>query len=504
MQNNYKEKRQEFKEYLKMIEYLNSSIAVLEWDTMVNAPKKAINYRSEMLGYLSSESYKLTTSEKMKEFIDFFNEVGNMDQVTRATVEKVTKEYNKTKKIPEKEYRDYTIATSISSAAWEEAKEKSDFSIFEPHLKKMIDFKRKFVEYWGYKENKYDTLLDFYEPGITVKQLDRVFSELRDGIVELLEKIKATGYVPNTKFFTENFSKEEQVEFHNFVLDKMEYDYKDAGRVDESTHPFTTNFGNKDVRITNHYYENDFRSGLFSAIHEGGHAIYEQDIPDELQGTLLAEGASMGIHESQSRFYENIIGKSKEFWKYFYPEAKKRFEQFKDISFEEFYNGLNLVEPSLIRTEADELTYSIHVIIRYEIEKLLISGELEVKDLPKVWNEKYKEYLGVEPKCDAEGVLQDMHWSDGSFGYFPSYALGNLYGAQFLNIMKKDIPDLYSEIEKGNLHIVHEWLKENIHKYGAIYKPVELIKKVTGEELTAKYFIEYLNEKYKDIYNIEG
>ena len=496
------EKIKEFREYLKEIEYLDSAMALLNWDAMVNMPKEAAEYRGEMLGYLSAQSYKLITSSKIKEFIDYFNDLDKLDDVTRAMVVNAKKNYDKIKRIPEHEYREFTIAASNSTAAWEEAKEKDDFSIYEPHLKKIVDYKRRFVEYFGYEDNKYNTLLDEYEAGLTTKKLDEVFTEVRDAIIVLLDKIKLSGYEPNTDFFKGKFAKEEQKEFSEFVLEKMGYDFTSRGRIDESTHPFTTNFGNKDVRITTHYYEEDFTSALFSSIHEGGHGIYEQNVDSDLKGTLLASGASMGIHESQSRFYENIIGKSKEFWIYFYEEAKKIFSQFGDISLEEFYKGLNHVEPSLIRTEADELTYSLHIIIRYEIEKQLINGDIEVEDLPRVWNEKYKEYLGIEPGNDSQGVLQDIHWSDGSFGYFPSYALGNLYGAQFLNKMKQDIPNLYQDLEKGNLISIFQWLKENIHKHGAVYEPGELIKKVTGEELTAKYFIDYLNTKFSSIYNL--
>lgn len=501
MRENYEAKLGEFKEYLKKLEYLNDAIGVLYWDMRVSIPKKAIPYRGEMLGYLSGEAYKLQTSDTMKEFIDFFVKVDDLDDVTKSMVESARKNYDQTKKIPENKYKEYTILTSNAEAAWEEAKEKSDFEIFRPYLESLVSFNKEFIGYWGYNENKYDTLLDFYEPGITVKELDRVFGDLRDAIVTLLNKIKSSDVKPNVEPFKKYFSKEEQEEFSKFVLNVMGYDFE-AGRLDVSTHPFTINFGNKDVRITTHYYDNEFRSALFSSIHEGGHAIYEQNIPDELKGTMLATGVSMGIHESQSRFYENILGRSLEFWKYFYPEVQNRFKQFEGVSLEEFYRGVNTVEPSLIRTEADELTYSLHVIIRYEIEKALINGEVEVKDLPHIWNEKYKEYLGVEPKNDAEGVLQDMHWSDGSFGYFPSYALGNLYGAQFLNKMLKDMPDMYNDIEKGNLNNIREWLKKNIHMHGSVYKPSQLIKGVTEEELNAKYFIEYLNDKYSKIYKL--
>lgn len=501
MREGYEIKQGEFKEYLKKLEYLNNSVAVLYWDMRVGIPKKAIAYRGEMLGYLSGEAYKLQTSDTMKEFIDYFSKVEELDDVTKSMVESARKNYEQTKKIPEDKYKEYTILASNGEAAWEEAKEKSDFEIFKPYLEKLVAFNKEFIGYWGYKENKYDTLLDFYEPGITVKELDKVFGELRDAIVTLLNNIKNSDVKPDVEPFKKYFSKEDQEAFSKHVLSVMGYDFE-AGRLDESTHPFTINFGNKDVRITTHYYDNDFRSALFSCIHEGGHAIYEQNIPDELIGTMLGTGVSMGIHESQSRFYENIIGRSIEFWKYFYPEVQKRFSQFEGIPLTEFYRGINVVEPSLIRTEADELTYSLHIIIRYEIEKALINGEIEVEDLPHIWNEKYKEYLGVEPGNDAEGVLQDMHWSDGSFGYFPSYALGNLYGAQFLNKMFKDMPDLYKDIENGNLNNIREWLKENIHKHGSVYKPAKLIKDVTGEELNAKHFIAYLNHKYSKIYNL--
>ncbi|MDT8719053.1 carboxypeptidase M32 [Clostridium sp. 19966] len=493
-------KIEEFKNYLKSMEDLRGSIALLDWDARVNMPKKGIEGRSDAIAYLSGEYFKMETSDKMREFVEYFEAQEGLDHITKAAVKNCRKNYDLSKKIPESRYIEFVKASSISGAAWEEAKEKSDFSIFQPHLQKMVDFKKEFVEYWGYEEDKYDTLLDIYEPGITVKKLDEVFGELKNELVDMLKKIARSSVKVSSECFKKSFPKKEQEEFSIFLLNKMEFDFN-AGRLDESVHPFTTNFSNKDVRITSHYYENEFRSALFSAVHEGGHAIYEQDIPDSLRGTLLGTGASMGIHESQSRFYENIIGRSQHFWKYFYSEAIKRFSQFEEVSFEEFYKGINEVLPSLIRTEADELSYSIHVIIRYEIEKDLINGRVKVQDLPKVWNAKYKEYLGVEPSNDAEGVLQDVHWSDGSFGYFPSYALGNLYGAQFLNKLTKDIPNIFKDIEAGNLSTLHTWLKDNIHCYGAVYEPQELIKKVTGEELKAKYFIDYLKEKYGKIYN---
>lgn len=502
MNKEAQEKLAEFKEYANKIEYLNSACAVLGWDTEVYIPEKGVPYRSEVLGYLSGELYKLQTSYKMKEFIDYFMKIKDMDHVTQAMVENAKKQYEETKKIPENRYIEYSILVSNAGSVWQKAKINSDYNLFKPYLEKIINFNKEFIGYWGYKDCKYDTLLDLYEPGITVKKLDSVFGELRDAIVSLLEKIQASGVKIDDSCFKKKFTKERQEKICNFILKKMGFDFG-SGRVDESEHPFTTEFCNKDVRITNHYHENDLRSAMFSAIHEGGHALYEQDIPDDLKGTMLGHGVSMGVHESQSRFYENILGRSKEFWIYFYPEIQKEFPEFDGVSIDEFYRGINTVQPSLIRTESDELTYSIHIIIRYEIEKAFINGEVDIDKLPELWNSKYEEYLGVRPSNDAEGILQDMHWGGGSIGYFPSYALGNLYGAQFLHKMEQDIPDLYARIEKGELNVVHDFLKENIHKYGSEYKPTELIKKVTGEELTAKYFIDYLNKKYSEIYNLK-
>lgn len=502
MKNDFDVKMQEFKEYISRLEYLRSTIAVLSWDASVNMPKKSVPYRGEVLGYLSGEEYKLETSDKMKEFIDYFSAAGELDDVSKAMLRTVKKQYDMYKKVPEEKYTEYNMLISNAQSVWEDAKNKSDYSMFKPYLKKIIEYNKEFADCLSSSENKYDTLLDIYEPGITVEKLDEVFGELRDAIVELLRKIEKSGVKVNDSFFRKKFPEDRQEAIGRFALDKMGFDF-DAGRLDTYMHPFTTNFNNKDVRITTFYRDDDVRSSIFSCIHEGGHAIYEQDVPDELQHTLVGMGASMGIHESQSRFYENIVGRSKAFCKFFYPEMLKTFPELKGISFEDFYKAMNIVEPSLVRTEADELTYSLHIIIRYEIEKAFMSGKVTVDELPELWNKKYKEYLGIEPENDAEGILQDVHWAGGMIGYFPSYALGNIYGAQFLHKMVNDVPDIFDKVENGDLDSVHQWLKENIHKYGAVYEPQELIKKVTGEELNAKYFIQYLNNKYSEIYNLK-
>ena len=494
-------KLEEFSAYLKIIEHYRNVGGLMYWDMTTGMPENAAEGRAETMSFMQMQAHNLSVAKEIHDFIKFFEKnEEKLDFVQKRMLHELKKNYEKEKIFPEAFIKEFSLAASRGQLAWEKAKNEDDFEIFKPALEKIVELTKRSIEYKGYKVNKYDALLDDYEAGLTVEKLDKVFEELRDGIVTILKKINNSETKISNAFEGKEFPKENQKRFCMKILNAMGFNFK-SGRMDETEHPYTLDMTNKDVRITNHYYLNDFTSAMFSAIHEGGHGLYEQNIPDSLDGTGLNAAASMAIHESQSRFYENIIGRSKAFCGYLYEEAKKEFpNQFENITEEAFYNTINKVQPSLIRTEADELTYSIHVIIRYEIEKLLINDKIEVSDLPRVWNEKYKEYLGVEPTSDKVGVLQDMHWSDGSFGYFPSYALGNLYGAQMLNEMLKDFPNVYDEIAEGDLGAVDEWLKENVHECGNLYDPSDLIKRITGEELQAKYFIEYLDNKYKEIY----
>ncbi|MDU5110812.1 MAG: carboxypeptidase M32 [Clostridium sp.] len=496
-------KLKELKDYLNDYEKLIQALSLVYWDMRTNMPSKAGESRSKVVEYLSGESFKMITSDKVGEFItDLKPLVNEMSLVDKRMIEELERSYNETKKIPHDKYVAYVGLCSNSELAWEKAKDANDFEIFKPYLEQVVEYQKEFINYWGYKNDKYDTLLDKYELGLTTEKLDKIFSELRDGIIEVLDKVKSSKKNLNRDFLYGHFDADKQKDLSLFILDKIGFD-KEAGRLDVSVHPFTTNFGNKDVRLTTNYHEDEFTSALFSTIHEGGHGIYEQNISDDLESTGLQQGASMAIHESQSRFYENILGRSKEFCSYLLPVAKEYFEDFKDVTLEEFYEAMNYVETSLIRTEADELTYGLHIIIRYEIEKELINGRISVNELKDLWNKKYKEYLGVEPKNDAEGILQDMHWSDGSFGYFPSYALGNLYGAQMLNTLLKEKPTVMEAVKSGDLTEITKWLNEKVHVHGAIYTPGELIKNITGEELNPKYFIDYLKNKYYKIYDVE-
>ncbi|TFB24003.1 carboxypeptidase M32 [Filobacillus milosensis] len=498
MGNTYTNLEQEFLEYYKQIESYSEAIKLMAWDLRTKAPKKGAQRRSETLSLLSQKTHELKTSDHMKKFID---ELKNADNpVIRRSIELVEKEYNLSKKIPLNEYKEFVELTSQAETVWAEAREKSDFEMFRPYLEKIVAFNIKFAEYWGYKENRYDALLDNFEPGVTVKTLDQVFPKLRDDLSKLIQKVSNSSDKPNTEQILAHFPKEKQEEFSLKVLEKMGYDFE-AGRLDETVHPFAINVNHDDVRVTTRYDENDFRTAVFGTVHEGGHALYEQGLDKDLYDTPVCEAISMGIHESQSLFWENFVGRNKAFWESYYDLFFEYApESFKNIPIDQFYRSINEVKPSFIRIEADEMTYPLHIMIRYELEKGLINEEIEVKDLPQLWNDKMEEYLGIRPDNDADGVLQDVHWSGGDFGYFPSYALGYMYGAQLKTAMDQEV-NIDQAIKNDDLSPIKSWLNEHIHQKGSMKQPLELLNEVTGEGLNPNHLINYLEEKYGKIYN---
>lgn len=495
---------QNFLDYVKKIGAYQEALGVLYWDMRTGAPKKGIDQRSEVVGVLATDVFNLSTSDDLKELLDQMElELDSVNEVSKRVFEEVKKEYNLSKKIPADEYKKFVILQSKSESVWEEAKNNNDWSMFQPYLTEMVATLKNFVEYWGVTDNNpYNVLLDQYEPGMTTEILDQVFNELREKIVSLLKRISESPNQPKTDFLFQSFDKQKQQSFSLDILKQLGYDF-DAGRLDETVHPFATGLNRGDVRITTKYDEFDFRSAIFGTIHECGHAIYEQNVAEELTGTPLAGGASMGIHESQSLFYENFVGRNPKFWEQNYEKLQSYSpEQFGEVPVEDFLRAINEVKPSLIRIEADELTYALHIMIRYEIEKGLFNGDLKVEDLPEIWNSKYEEYLGVRPSTNAEGILQDVHWAGASFGYFPSYALGYIYASQFKAAMLKDIPQFDSLLEQGNLAPIKEWLTQNVHQYGALKKPLDILKAATGEGLNGKYLADYLEEKYTKIYKL--
>lgn len=491
-----------FREQLVKMYHLRSALAVLQWDEEVNMPPKGATFRAQttahLAGLLHQHFLALNTNnqlEKLKAAYDA-NTLREQDSVV---VREIWREYEREAKLPEKFVIALAQTVSEAHTHWVEARKTNDFLIFLPSLSKIIELKRQEAELIGYGANPYDALIDAYEPGTKTEDLEIMFAELKDFLVPFLKKIKQKSAKPIISL-TGSFPLEKQREFNRLVAQKLGYDFE-AGRIDVSAHPFSTTFNPLDSRITTRYSEKDLFYSLSSTIHEVGHALYEQGLPPEHFGTPLADSISLGIHESQSRMWENQIGKSKLFWNYWYPKLQKTFpEPFANITLDDFYVALNTVKPSLIRTESDEVTYNLHIVIRFELEKALIDGSLNPKDLPEAWNQKYKDYLGVRVPNNREGVLQDIHWSHGSFGYFPTYTLGNLYAAQFFAAAQKELLYLNSEITRGNYSHLLEWLRKNIHAHGRMFSANDLVQKVTGEPPSSRYFIDYLTNKFSQIY----
>ena len=405
------------------------------------------------------------------------------------------------KKIPDEFVRTLSETTSKAQQIWALAREKNDFNLFLPWLSKIVELKRREAEYVGYQDSPYDALIDAYEPGMTAKETEKILEKMKDFLVPFLKRIQSGGKGKVIKKVRGKFPILKQIECNEWLSKKVGFDF-DAGKIAVSTHPFTSGFHPFDVRFTTRYREDDPLYAIGSTLHEAGHALYEQGLPHEHFGTPLAESVSLGIHESQSRMWENLIGKSRPFLKYFLPEFRKYFPSFQKMSLDDIFARENTVTPSLIRTEADEVTYNLHIIIRFEIEKDMIEGKINLKDLPKIWKEKYKEYLGVSVPSDTLGVLQDVHWSCGLIGYFPTYSFGNLYSAQFYEVMRKSMPDMEKKIEKGDFTDILAWLRKNIHRHGKKFLAHTLVLNVTGSKLESDHFIHYLEKKYSKIYSL--
>ncbi|WP_067725526.1 carboxypeptidase M32 [Oceanobacillus damuensis] len=499
MENTYLNEK-DFRDLLNEQNAYREALTLAQWDMRTKIPRKAVEQRSEVIGFLADKLNQLETSEKMKFFIDVLKD-HTSDEIMQKIVLECEEKYERNRKIPNNEYKEYVMLQSKSEAIWQEARQKADFSLFQPYLEKLVDYNRKFAEYWGYEDNIYDALLHNYEPGITTKTLDDVFPKLRNSLSKLVEKVNHSKDKPDPSILKGHFPKQDQKAFTVEVLKQMGYDFE-SGRLDDTIHPFAISLNLNDIRITTRYDEEDFRMAVFGTIHEGGHALYEQNISKRFANTPLATGTSMGIHESQSLFWENFVGRSKSFWNNHYDLFKSHApEQFQTVDKEEFYRAVNEVKPSFIRIEADELTYPLHIMIRFELEKALINSEIEVKDLPHLWNEKMVDYLGIEPPTDREGVLQDIHWAGGDFGYFPSYALGYMYAAQFHHYLSKDM-NMDGMIASGNFRSVNKWMTDHIHQYGKSKKPLEIIKDITSEPLNPDYLVNYLTTKYTDIYRL--
>ena len=478
------------------------AMGIIYYDGCTTAPGETADNRAVTMSILSEEIYRQSTSEEtveLLELLDANNEDLSHDE--KRMVYLLLKDIREMKKIPMDEYIAYQELMVKAEDVWQKAKDASDFAMFCPYLEELFAYQKKFAKYIDPDMDPYDHCLNEYEEGLNMEACDRFFEKLRSGIVPLLKKVSEAPQIDDSiRQGCFPAPVQEELSYHLMKLIGL-----DLGHVGLSTteHPFTTSLGSHhDERITTHYYENDFAYSMYSIIHEGGHALYDTGSDDELAYTVLDGGVSMSIHESQSRFYENIIGRSRAFCRLIFPELARLFpEQMAGRDAEEFYRAVNKAQPSLIRTEADELTYSLHIMIRYELEKRIMHDELEVKDLPAEWNRMYKEYLGIDVPDDKHGVLQDSHWSSGLFGYFPSYALGNAYGAQFLAKMRESV-DVDACIESGDFGPVNEWNREHIWKHGGRFTPAELLNRVFEAEFDPGYYIKYLEDKYTELYDL--
>ena len=477
------------------------SIAVLSWDQETYMPEKGAEFRAQQISTLSGVFHKMITDDTLGKWLEELSKDHSLNEKQKKNVELTKETYDKQKKFTTEFVELMSKTVSECFQAWQSAKEKNDFSIYQPKLEKLVELKKQECEILGYKDHPYDAQLNEYQKGATAKDLEKLFIDVRKELVPYVQKIKQAKQVDDS-FFYKTYDKDKQWNFGLHLLKQMGYDF-DAGRQDRSSHPFTTSFNPLDVRVTTRVSENDVSEMIWSCIHEGGHGLYEQGLPIEDYGLPLSEAISLGIHESQSRLWENNVGRSLAYWKKNFPLIQSYFpDQLKDVKAEDFYKAMNKVEPSLIRTSADELTYHFHVMIRFEIEKALFEGTIKVADLPSYWNAKYKEYLGVDVPSDTKGVLQDIHWSHGSFGYFPTYSIGSFYAAQFFDQAKKENPSLTAEIEKGEMQNLLKWLREKIHIHGRFYTASELCEKITGEKLNFAYFMNYAKEKYGAIYGV--
>ena len=488
--------------YQRTMSAYNHALGIMFHDASTVAPSDSWEGRGKTMEIMSQITYDLETAPENVAMIEYLE--ANADDLTpqqRRQVEVLRKSYDQMRKVPAEEYVAYSVLMNEAQNVWEKAKNENDFASFAPVLQQIVDYNRKFAGYYDPQKAPYDALLNQYEEGLNMETLDAFFSQLRQVIVPLIAKVQAAPDIEDG-FLFRHYPVAVQRQLSDELMKVMGIDRSHCG-IAESEHPYTTNFNNKDVRITTHYHEDNLVSSMFSVIHEGGHALYELGAEDQYNYTVLCGGVSMGIHESQSRFYENIIGRSQAFVHAVFPTIQEMFpEQLKDVDEAMFYRAINKAEPSLIRTEADELTYALHIMVRYEIEKQLIGGTLTIDDVPKEWNRLYKEYLGIDVPNDTMGCLQDSHWSGGMIGYFPSYALGSAYGAQMLHKMEEDLGDIWTDVAKGDLSKVTGWLKDKIHRHASFIKPDELFRSVCGE-FDAKYFTDYLTDKYTKLYELD-
>lgn len=490
-----------YHQHLKKVSDIGFAAGVLQWDQETYMPAKGAALRAQQLATLAGLAHEHFTDEKLGRLLDELIKDTSLSEKEQKNIQQSHKDYYKQKKYSTEFVEEMSRTVSETFQAWHQAKSNNDFKSYYPFLDKLLTLKKKECELLGYEQHPYDAMLDQYEPGAKSADLKILFNDVKANLVEFVKQIAQKPQNPDAFMFAE-YDEQKQWDFSLYLLKQMGYDFE-AGRQDKSSHPFTTHFNAHDVRVTTRVNKNDLNEIIWSTIHEGGHALYEQGLPISEYGLPSGEYISLGIHESQSRLWENNVGRSLAYWEYNFPKLKEVFPQnLGDKTALDFYKAMNIVKPSFIRTSADELTYHFHILIRFEIEMALFEGNLAVNDLPDFWNAKYKEYLGIDVPNETKGVLQDVHWSHGSFGYFPTYSLGSFYAAQFMHTASQQISNLEAKIKSGDLMPLLEWLRTNVHQYGKQYMADELCQKISGEKLNFNYFMTYAKKKYSFIYNL--
>ena len=497
-----KEKLERLKTLLAEIANLRATSALLEWDQSVYMPEGAAEDRGEQMATIERIAHIKSTSDEIGQLLDDLVSAASgmeADSDDARLIKVARRNYDKATRVPADFVSEFARVTTVGQSIWEKAKAESKFEIFQPHLERIVELRRQYAEFFKPWDHVYDPLLDDFEPGMKTAEVQEIFNKLRPMQVNLIKAIAEKPQVQKDFLYLE-YPEKGQWDFGVEVINQFGYDWK-HGRQDKSVHPFTTSFGLNDVRITTRFKTNYLPTAMFGTMHECGHALYEMGIAKKYNRTPLADGASMAVHESQSRMWENLVGRSRAFWQHYYPRLQEIFpSQLGNVDTETFYKAVNAVEPSFIRTEADEATYNLHIMLRLEMEIALMEGSMQVKDAPQAWNEKFEQYLGLMPPDDAHGVLQDVHWSFGGLGYFPTYALGNLISAQLWERMQQDLPDVDQQIAEAKFDGVLGWMREHVHGYGSKYEPQELVQKVTGSKITPEPFMRYLDAKFSDIY----
>ncbi|MFA7331609.1 MAG: carboxypeptidase M32 [Candidatus Delongbacteria bacterium] len=489
---------------LATINDLDSAQALLGWDQHTYMPRGGLEPRVRQMATLQRLSHEWLAAPETSELVSALEaRLGELEPLDARLVVVTRRDLDQALRLPGELVQRKSEATGRALDSWMINKPLNNFDAYRPHLEEIFAIVREEADALGYPEQPYDALLNRYEPGLLTSRLQTIFAELGAGLVPLARQLFERAGRVDDAFLYQAFDPQAQWDFTVEILGAMGYDFA-HGRQDKSPHPFTTGFGIPDVRVTTRIHECDFRAGLFGSLHEGGHALYEQNINPAFDRGPLAQGSSLGIHESQSRLWENLVGRSRPFWNRWFGEVKHRFPaQLEGVGFQRFHEAINRVKPSLIRIEADEVTYSLHIFVRFELELELLSGRLAVRDLPEAWNQKMRDTLGLTPPTVAEGCMQDMHWADASVGYFPTYALGNLYGVMIFNQARAELPDLDEQISSGRLAPLKDWLTDKVYRHGRSLDPAEILRQATGRELSPQPFLQYVREKYGEIYGLE-